>query len=665
MCNRYDVFLFIDAIDELDDREELLDALNSLLTCSEGVKVFVTSRSEVQLSERLPCRTVQIGLEAKVTEMDRDISLYINGRLRSDRRLAWPNSGIGDDISQTLQSKSVGMCVTSYFLDTAGLLLTPLVTSRFRWAQCQLDSIARARTIREVRRTLASLPQGLDETYNRILVQIPETDEDLFRKLLVWLAFSFLPLTLEELWEAIAIEPGSSSIDDESRLRSPQDLMALGHSLISVTTDGHVRLAHLSVRDYLLSNPIRQHPVLSRFALDPSKAHDELARDCLTYLEFGEFRKGPCQSDTAYCDRIKRHPLARYVSTAWSYHIRFAQQHEQQSSPVPSQNTNNDTLHNLSVSFFSPFSRPTFMSWIQILNADSPFKWNLYPRHATPLYYASSFGLTSLVSHLLSSLPSDNPLALTKALNSPGSRFGGTAVHAATIRHHLDIMDLLLSAGADPARGDFNNVTPLHSAASQGNMQTIRVLLRYGAPLTTRDALAGKTPAEWAAMSGEMKVAAFLMQFPAEGEEIEDRHGQEEDDEMGLRRVVSAPALGGSETGLVARARGGGDGKIKLDLSLLGAGGRVQGCGNGNVRELNSGSKTGSGTGTGTGTGTGIETRKHEVLLWKPRSDYFPDTYDKRSGLFSSILVGFKSGDREVAMIEGEFSPEMITRALS
>lgn len=103
-----------------------------------------------------------------------------------------------------------------------------LVIFRFRWAQCQLDSIARARTIREVRRALASLPQGLDETYNRILLQIPETDEDLFRKLLVWLAFSFLPLTLEELWEAIAIEPGSSSIDDESRLRSPHDLVALG-----------------------------------------------------------------------------------------------------------------------------------------------------------------------------------------------------------------------------------------------------------------------------------------------------------------------------------------------------------------------------------------------------------------------------------------------------
>jgi hypothetical protein len=71
----------------------------------------------------------------------------------------------------------------------------------------------------------------------------------------MWLAFSFLPLTLEQLWEAVAIEFGTLEIDDDSRLQSPQDLLSLGHSLISVNSDGHVCLAHLSVRDHLLSIP--------------------------------------------------------------------------------------------------------------------------------------------------------------------------------------------------------------------------------------------------------------------------------------------------------------------------------------------------------------------------------------------------------------------------
>jgi ankyrin repeat protein len=107
------------------------------------------------------------------------------------------------------------------------------------------------------------------------------------------------------------------------------------------------------------------------------------------------------------------------------------------------------------------------MSWAQLINADCPFKWNVYPRYAIPLYYASSFGITSAVQHLLSSTD----------LNAPGSRFGGTALHAATIRNHIPIMELLLAAGADPCQGDFNLVISLHSAASQGNMATIEVLI--------------------------------------------------------------------------------------------------------------------------------------------------------------------------------------------
>lgn len=89
---------------------------------------------------------------------------------------------------------------------------------------------------KEVRRTLDCLPRALEETYNRILSHVSPADEILLHKVLSWLAFAFSPLTLEELWEAVAVEPGASNIDAKSRLRSPQDLLSLAHSLISVTT---------------------------------------------------------------------------------------------------------------------------------------------------------------------------------------------------------------------------------------------------------------------------------------------------------------------------------------------------------------------------------------------------------------------------------------------
>lgn len=106
---RYQIFLFIDAVDEIDEREELLDALEALSSRSANIRLFITSRSEVQVLARLPEETVQIDLGKKVREMDQDIYLYINGRLQSDRGLAWPNPEISKTILQTLQSQSSGM----------------------------------------------------------------------------------------------------------------------------------------------------------------------------------------------------------------------------------------------------------------------------------------------------------------------------------------------------------------------------------------------------------------------------------------------------------------------------------------------------------------------------------------------------------------------------
>ncbi|KAM7211112.1 hypothetical protein V8F06_013508 [Rhypophila decipiens] len=685
LASRYQIFLFVDALDELDDVEGFLDAIEALTTSSENVQVFLTSRSDVRVLKTLSASSIQIGLGDRTEEIDRDIGLYIEGRLKSDRKLAWPESGIAKDISQILQSKSLGM---------------------FRWAQCQLDSMAHARTIKEVRRALTSLPEGLDEIYNRILLQTPPCDQELLHRALVWLAFSYLPLSLEELWEAVAIEPGSSSIDQESRLRSPEDLLSLGHSLICVASNGQVRLSHASVRDHLLSTSIRQRPDLAKFALDPATAHRQLALTCLTYLCFDEFRKGPCQSDGEFCARIKKHPLARHVAIAWSYHLRAAAQLE----PLF---TEEDELwahvQSLALDFFSSdLIRPYFLSWVQIINADAPFKWHSYPRHATPLYYASSFGLATIVEHIL--------LSGSTTINSPGSTFGGTALHAATIRHHIPIIDLLLAAGADPGQGDFHNVTPLHSAASQGNMATINVLLGrtnnnlYSdhdseVPLrllAARDALAGKTPAEWAAMSGEDEAARFLEGLMCEllakknnlnanvnaGPATVLYVGREETSEnYGDRDKVEAvplPLLPIEENNASGRDEVDDDvhssfpSPMQRSSSLPGTHIQMQTVhassslssslpplsSSTSVRAAAAFPSPRAARPSSSHTGLGDKNTKsyivktpsrkekwsrspssEVVILWKPgQRDYFPETYDQqRSGLSSSILVGFES----------------------
>lgn len=229
-----------------------------------------------------------------------------------------------------------------------------------------------------------------------------------------------------------------------------------------------------------MSASIRHDPEVCQFALSPRDGNAQLLTYCLTYVSFDELGRGPSGSAEAYVERLRCLPLLKYVAKAWPYHMRFAEQRP--------------GLDEVVLSFFN--NRSKFMSWVQVINADSNFKWNVYPQHATSLYYAASFGIEKAVRCLL--LPSDHP----ETLNAPGSRFGGTALHAAVIRGHVDIIKTLLDHGADPNRGDFRRVTPLHSASAQGDVKVVELLICHEVAVNARDAMEGKTPIEWAQMTG-------------------------------------------------------------------------------------------------------------------------------------------------------------------
>jgi hypothetical protein len=58
--------------------------------------------------------------------------------------------------------------------------------SRFRWAECQIQSIERLRDISELTPTLANLPRDISETYVRVFAAIPDADKVLMRQVLIW-----------------------------------------------------------------------------------------------------------------------------------------------------------------------------------------------------------------------------------------------------------------------------------------------------------------------------------------------------------------------------------------------------------------------------------------------------------------------------------------------
>ncbi|KAK7749127.1 hypothetical protein SLS62_008414 [Diatrype stigma] len=340
--------------------------------------------------------------------------------------------------------------------------------------------------IEEAFQNSTALPHGLNETYDRILTGLSKEDQEIAQKILAWVSFAVIPLTMEELQIAIAIEWDDDHLDEESLLRSPLDILSLVSGLVNVSDNGYVSLAHKSVRDYLLSPETRSRPHVARFALSAEDSKAELFRSCMTYICFKEFRQGPSATSHGYIERLRQFPLLKHASIAWAYYYRGA--------------TRSKELHDTVLRFFADENRGAFMAWVQTINADNPFCWDFYPRHATSLYYAATFGLTEVVRDLV-----DRKVPL----DSPGSRFGGTALHGAVYRSHIPVVETLLEAGADVNRVDYLGVSPLHTAATLGNLELIELLLRFSADAAVPDEM-GETPCDWAEKSGQAKVRERL-----------------------------------------------------------------------------------------------------------------------------------------------------------
>ncbi len=84
----------------------------------------------------------------------------------------------------------------------------------------------------------------------------------------------------------------------------------------------------------------------------------------------------------------------------------------------------------------------------------------------------------------------------------------------AALHGHASVVSSLLGAGADPNRynppGAHSHCTPLHSAALEGHLETVKALVEGGAHLGIADVHHGADALGWAAHAGHSKICAFL-----------------------------------------------------------------------------------------------------------------------------------------------------------
>lgn len=335
----------------------------------------------------------------------------------------------------------------------------------------------KCRTQKDIDKVLLTLPQTLEETYSRIFDAIDETWQADVRAVLQWLAFSERPMRLEEVAEIVAFDTQHATFDLTRRLLNPLDILTMCSSLL-VTNDTYyynykyrystvfgeripimeLRLAHFTVKDYLLSSNL-QKSRHAFFGLEDKSSNLQIARACLTYLNMEQFSSG-------YRDRathgavVKEWPLLDYAARFCGHHLKLVEKDIEDADGA------------LLQKLFSTHTLPNGGNFGTLVGTAWPMAPRDMIRTTKPLYFAASHGLVTMVRLLLNSKTD---------IEAKGGNYGSSPLQVAAYRGNTECVRLLLEAGADPNSTNAQGETSLLWATILKFGEVEELLKEYGA----------------------------------------------------------------------------------------------------------------------------------------------------------------------------------------
>ncbi|WDK22134.1 hypothetical protein CGRA01v4_13424 [Colletotrichum graminicola] len=473
------VYIILDALDESTMREKLLDWIENIVSNPDfdHVQLLATSRPEEEFRRSIP---------------------------------VW----IGKDSCKELNKESVTIDIHAYIKDR--LKHSPEF-KKFRWAACQLDSLEVCLDREGIEAALRALPRDLNETYSRILQQIPQQRKMKAIRLLQFLVHSVRPLELEKAVDAVAVrlDNGQRFFDPEDRLPCPADIMRFCPSLVAIARVSkseyeeeveEVQLAHFSVKEYLLHYDVE--------GFRHAEASISITHMCLTYLtSMAKEAARITHARSTYVTSISEveldeedksvrriimrcFPLARYAAEVWLNHAKLAEGVDEAVSAATVNFLCNKTALEQWIRLFPPEFR-------LYTGGREPFIQLKYTE-ASCLYFACSTGLGGTTKQLVlkgadvnaqsdyyngalqaASFKGDIELVQLLLLsngadvNAQGGKHGN-ALQAALILDHIDVVKLLLSNGADvnAQGGEYGNA--LQAASHEGHIEVVQLLFNTG-----------------------------------------------------------------------------------------------------------------------------------------------------------------------------------------
>lgn len=260
----------LDGLDECTQRERSLVCStlgrlqneSSLLVC---ISVRLDAGKSLDKDIRQLVNRITITMPQQHLEMVDFINAKLEDCLTSER-LNIGDPAIIVDIRKTLLEEADGM---------------------FLWVALQIDSLCERHTDQEIRQALLDLPKGLPATFQRILDAASPQTRPLQTKILRLISISRRPLTIEELKEALSVDPGNPKWNPENVINNMRSAMASCGSLLVVDEEElTVRLVHHSVCQFL-HNDCK----IEGEQLKAPKANAAMTGIIVTYLMFSTFER--------------------------------------------------------------------------------------------------------------------------------------------------------------------------------------------------------------------------------------------------------------------------------------------------------------------------------------------------------------------------------------
>jgi len=225
-------FIILDALDECTEREKLLNWIQTfILEKNEnvGLHLIVTSRPEQEIEDKFKSSHY---LDLVKDSENHDLVAYLDYQLQNDSDLQKWNPDTQKQIKLKLMEQADGMYVYYQHLNDRMIIKQNF---RFRWVALQLNELKKCRTKMDLKKQLADLPQGLDKTYDQILLGMNQKDHGYAKIFLQWLSFAVRPLTLKELAATASIDLSAENgpeYKSDNELQDIKDVLKICSSLV-------------------------------------------------------------------------------------------------------------------------------------------------------------------------------------------------------------------------------------------------------------------------------------------------------------------------------------------------------------------------------------------------------------------------------------------------